>query len=79
MVTTTTSADHHSENMTWNGKLGFQEEPTKLIDIQLPALQYQPVFEASGLGGSDGPGPTHAASVPTTQLLSAFAVAAWSY
>jgi carboxypeptidase D len=44
------------QNMTWGGLLGFQEEPTTPIDIKLPDLQYQAVFEDSGLGGFDGPG-----------------------
>ncbi|KAF1992197.1 alpha/beta-hydrolase [Aulographum hederae CBS 113979] len=44
------------QNMTWGGKLGFQSTPSKPIDIKLPDLQYQEVFENSGLGGLDGPG-----------------------
>jgi carboxypeptidase D len=44
------------QNMTWNGKLGFQSKPSKPIVINLPDLQYQDVFESSGLGGFDGPG-----------------------
>ena len=44
------------QNMTWNGILGFQSAPSKPIDIQLPDLQYQPVFTSSGLSGLDGPG-----------------------
>ncbi|KAF2228602.1 alpha/beta-hydrolase [Viridothelium virens] len=43
------------QNMTWNGKLGFQTKPTTPIDIQLPDLQYQAVFDASGMSGYDGP------------------------
>jgi carboxypeptidase D len=52
--------DHHTdssaENMTWNGKLGFLQKPKTPINIQLPDLQYQAVFESSGLTGFDGPG-----------------------
>ncbi|KAK4550293.1 hypothetical protein LTR36_003260 [Oleoguttula mirabilis] len=32
-------------NMTWNGKLGFQPQPSKPINIKLPDLQYGPTFE----------------------------------
>lgn len=44
------------QNMTWNGKLGFQTAPSTPIDIKLPDLQYQAVFDSSGFGGFDGPG-----------------------
>ncbi|GAB7353810.1 hypothetical protein MBLNU459_g4188t1 [Dothideomycetes sp. NU459] len=44
------------QNMTWNGKLGFQTVPSTPIDIELPDLQYQAVFDASGFAGYDGPG-----------------------
>jgi carboxypeptidase D len=44
------------QNMTWNGALGFQTAPSTPIDIKLPDLQYTAVFDASGLGGYDGPG-----------------------
>ncbi|TID20844.1 serine-type carboxypeptidase F [Venturia nashicola] len=44
------------QNMTWGGALGFQSAPTTEINIALPDLQYQATFEASGLGGFDGPG-----------------------
>ncbi|KIW04274.1 uncharacterized protein PV09_04576 [Verruconis gallopava] len=44
------------QNMTWNGKLGFQKEPKTPIDIKLPDLQYQAAFDASGMPGYDGPG-----------------------
>lgn len=44
------------QNMTWNGCLGFVSAPSTPIDIKLPDLQYQAVFEDSGLGGLDGPG-----------------------
>ncbi|KAG0650120.1 Serine-type carboxypeptidase F [Hyphodiscus hymeniophilus] len=38
------------QNMTWNGKLGFQSQPAKPIVITLPDLQYQAIFD-----GSDDP------------------------
>lgn len=44
------------QNMTWHGKLGFQSAPTTPIDLKLADLEYQAVFESSGLGGLDGPG-----------------------
>jgi carboxypeptidase D len=44
------------QNMTWNGHLGFQEAPSMPIDITLPDLQYQALFDANGLNGTDGPG-----------------------
>ena len=43
------------QNMTWNGKLGFQEAPTTPIVITLPDLQYEAVFDANGYDGVDGP------------------------
>ena len=44
------------QNMTWNGQLGFQSQPSAPIDIEIPDLLYQAVFDNSGLGGLDGPG-----------------------
>ncbi|KAI9692577.1 MAG: hypothetical protein M1822_006808 [Bathelium mastoideum] len=44
------------QNMTWNGKLGFQTKPSTPIDIKLPDLQYQAVYIASNMAGFDGPG-----------------------
>ena len=44
------------QNMTWNGDLGFQCEPTDPINIELPDLLYQQVFVDSGQAGFDGPG-----------------------
>lgn len=41
------------QNMTWNGKMGFQSSPSKPIVISLPDLLYRDVFEASGFGGLD--------------------------
>ncbi|KAI9698259.1 MAG: hypothetical protein M1820_007529 [Bogoriella megaspora] len=44
------------QNMTWNGKLGFQSVPSTPINIKLPDLWYQSIFDSSGLDGYDGPG-----------------------
>lgn len=43
------------QNMTWNGKLGFEERPSKPINIKIPDLIYQQAFVDSGYGGLDGP------------------------
>ncbi|CZR55517.1 related to pheromone processing carboxypeptidase (Sxa2) [Phialocephala subalpina] len=43
------------QNMTWNGKLGFQTRPTTPIVINLPDLQYETAFVANGFGGLDDP------------------------
>lgn len=43
------------QNMTWNGKLGFQTEPNTPIVITTPDLQYQDTFHANGADGLDGP------------------------
>lgn len=43
------------QNMTWHGKLGFQERPSAPIVITTPDLQYQDVFKANGAQGLDGP------------------------
>ena len=43
------------QNMTWGGKLGFQEQPSTPITIELPDLQYETTFSANGYGGVDGP------------------------
>ena len=43
------------QNMTWNGKLGFQEKPATPIEIMTPDLIYPQVFDANGYGGVDGP------------------------
>lgn len=47
------------QNMTWNGKLGFQQRPSTPIDIALTDLQYQSVFDSpenqdNGLDGPQG-------------------------
>ncbi|KIX02462.1 uncharacterized protein Z518_08403 [Rhinocladiella mackenziei CBS 650.93] len=41
------------QNMTWNGKMGFQSQPSKPIIIKLLDLQYQEVFDSSGFEGLD--------------------------
>ena len=41
------------QNMTWNGKQGFQSAPSKPIVIGLPDIQYEEAFKESGLGGYD--------------------------
>lgn len=43
------------QNMTWNGKLGFQSQPATPIVITEPDLQYEAVFAANGAAGLDGP------------------------
>lgn len=45
------------QNMTWNGKLGFQSAPSTPIDITLPDLQYQDIWCSNGdyYCGLDGP------------------------
>ena len=47
------------QNMTWNGQLGFQSQPSTPINITLPDLQYMSVYdnatENPGAAGIDGP------------------------
>jgi carboxypeptidase D len=45
------------QNMTWNGKLGFQEKPSTPIEITLSDLVYEGVFASSenDAAGLDGP------------------------
>jgi len=43
------------QNMTWNGKMGFQTQPSKPIIITLPDLQYGQAFIDNGIGGLDNP------------------------
>ena len=43
------------QNMTWGGKLGFQERPSKPINITIPDLQYEGVFDSQDSAGIDGP------------------------
>ncbi|GAB7341906.1 hypothetical protein MBLNU457_g0214t2 [Dothideomycetes sp. NU457] len=42
------------QNMTWNGGLGFQEQPSTPIDISTPDLMYRSAFDQHGLTGVDG-------------------------
>lgn len=39
------------QNMTWNGKRGFEKEPSEEIYIDLPDLQYESLFDENGLDG----------------------------
>lgn len=48
-------ANVNTENMTWNGELGFQQAPSTPINITLPDLEYAAVFDANGADGLDGP------------------------
>lgn len=47
------------QNMTWNGNLGFQSRPSTLTEIDLPDLQYAPLFDDEnlnpGYAGLDAP------------------------
>ena len=43
------------QNMTWNGKLGFESMPNKPINISIPDLVYADMFTYSNLTGFDGP------------------------
>lgn len=44
------------QNMTWNGVLGFEEQPSTPIFITLPDLQYEEVWEENyGYSGIDDP------------------------
>jgi carboxypeptidase D len=43
------------QNMTWNGKLGFEQQPSTPINIQIPDLVYTQGFAQGGMGGLDGP------------------------
>lgn len=45
------------QNMTWNGKLGFQQRPSTPITIHIPDLQYASVYDnpANDQAGIDGP------------------------
>lgn len=43
------------QNMTWNGKLGFQSKPSTPIIITEPDLQYEAIFDANGYNGFDDP------------------------
>lgn len=41
------------QNMTWNGALGFQTEPSTPIVITEPDLQYEVLFDENELNGVD--------------------------
>lgn len=41
------------QNMTFNGKMGFQSKPSKPIDIQLPDKQFHHLFIEQGFGPLD--------------------------
>jgi len=43
------------QNMTWNGKLGFQTPPSTPVNIDIPDLVYADTFNANGIPGADGP------------------------
>jgi carboxypeptidase D len=43
------------QNMTWNGKLGFEAQPSTPIVITLPDLQYEATFDENGIPGLDDP------------------------
>ena len=43
------------QNMTFNGQLGFQERPSTPIEISLPDLELEAVFDANGYQGYDDP------------------------
>ena len=41
--------------MTWNGKLGFQSEPSAEMIVDIPDLEYRQWFDAGPKAGDDGP------------------------
>jgi len=43
------------QNMTWNGELGFQAQPSTPTNVTLPDLQYAATFAENGAAGVDGP------------------------
>ena len=45
------------QNMTWNGMLGFQEEPSTPINIEIPDLAWMTVYDSpvNEENGADGP------------------------
>ncbi|KAF3762956.1 alpha/beta-hydrolase [Cryphonectria parasitica EP155] len=43
------------QNMTWNGALGFQTEPSTPINIEIPDLAWAEVFDENYAEGVDGP------------------------
>jgi carboxypeptidase D len=42
------------QNMTWGGQLGFQQQPSEEINLQLEDLAYIQVYNESGFPGFDG-------------------------
>lgn len=42
------------QNMTWNGKLGFQQAPATPIDIRIPDYMYPQVFDDNHYNTTDG-------------------------
>lgn len=43
------------QNMTWNGQLGFQSQPSTPINITMSDLAWTDVFNENGAQGLDGP------------------------
>jgi carboxypeptidase D len=43
------------QNMTWNGQLGFQSQPSTPIVITLPDLQYEPAWAYNGYPNIEDP------------------------
>ena len=43
------------QNMTWNGKLGFQSQPKAVMTVDIPDLLYRQWFDAGPEAGRDGP------------------------
>jgi carboxypeptidase D len=43
------------QNMTWNGKLGFESRPSTPINAKIPDLVYASTFDSNGISGADGP------------------------
>jgi carboxypeptidase D len=46
---------HSIQNMTWNGKLGFQSQPSEEMIVDIPDLWYRKWFDAGPKAGLDGP------------------------
>ena len=44
------------QNMTWNGALGFQTQPSTPMVVDLPDLEYGDLFAMGSEKGRDGPG-----------------------
>ena len=41
--------------MTWGGQLGFQSQPATPINVTIPDLAWEGVFDYNGAAGIDGP------------------------